>query len=310
MSTAAEILEKIGESHLECSICFNRFAQPKALDCLHSFCLDCLKHHRDSQDPYARKIKCPLCRRDTTLPSNRLEDLPTNHALSALVEDVGKREQPLQGEGSEITCQSCDEQNQALSFCNECKHFQCQECHGAHALLPVTKSHKMYMLAEPQSRWTAHKSKLREDPKCNKHPDQNINIYCNTCEKLICTTCSVLKHEKHSCADISEAFDKCKQEIAAAMAKVEKKKTQLKNAMKNTAKSRKKLDTMFEATNKKISQQADKEVARIREMEQKQKQEAKEIYQDRVKAFESSDNINDRQLREARQISQIHARLK
>ncbi|XP_022086397.1 uncharacterized protein LOC110976966 [Acanthaster planci] len=59
---------------------------------------------------------------------------------------------------------------------------------------------------------------------------------------------------------------------------------------------------MFEATNKKISQKTDKEVARIREMEQKLKQEAKEIYQDRVKTLQTADDANNAELTVAEQI--------
>ncbi|XP_022086396.1 uncharacterized protein LOC110976965 [Acanthaster planci] len=129
-----------------------------------------------------------------------------------------------------------------------------------------------------------------------------LNIYCNTCEQLICAQCIAQEHRQHSHADISEAFDKCKQQIAELLEKVGKKKKELHNTKKDTAESRKKLDTMFEATNKKISQKADKEVARIREMEQKLKQEAQGIYQDRVKTLQTAEDTNNAQLTAAEQI--------
>ncbi|XP_022086390.1 E3 ubiquitin-protein ligase TRIM33-like [Acanthaster planci] len=304
-SRAAEVLEKIGERHLECSICFQRFTEPKFLDCLHTFCLKCLHNLKLREGPQILKLKCPMCRHETMLKSDSLEDLPPNFTLSALVEEFAIQEQLLQGQGSEIKCQSCNETNQATSFCMDCAHFLCQDCQKAHERLAITKSHKIYTTAQIQSGEIAYKSKLRKEPKCEKHPDQNLNIYCDTCEQLVCTTCSVLKHEKHSRTEVSEAFDKCKQEIAAVMAKMEKKKAELSNAKKHTAKSRKKLDTMFEATNRKISQSADEEVAmevaRIREKEKKLKQEAKEIYQDRVKIFNAADDANDAQLTVAEQ---------
>ncbi|XP_022086296.1 E3 ubiquitin-protein ligase TRIM33-like [Acanthaster planci] len=298
-SATAEVLEQIGERHLKCSICFDRFNEPKLLNCIHSFCLKCLKNLREIQPMGTVKIKCPLCRRYTELERNKVDDLPTNITLSALVEEFAIHEQLLKSQGSEINCQSCEEKNQAILFCTDCTCFLCKDCQKVHERLPGSKSHKIYTMAQLQSGEIAYKSKLREEPKCDKHPDQNLNIYCNTCEQLICTTCSVLKHQKHSCADITEAFDKCKQEIEGLMAKAEKKKKERKKAKEDTAESRKKLDTMFEATNKKISQKADKEVARIREMEQKLKQEAKEIYQDRVKTLETAEDANNAQLKVA-----------
>ncbi|XP_022086165.1 E3 ubiquitin-protein ligase TRIM33-like isoform X1 [Acanthaster planci] len=292
-----EVLQEISERYLQCSICLNCFTEPKALNCLHSFCLECLKYLIENPDTETAKITCPLCRRETTLGRNEVEDLSTNFTLSALVEEFAMHEQLQQGQGSEIKCQSCDDTNQATSFCMNCAHFLCKDCQKVHERLPVTKSHQTYTLSQLQSGEIAYKSKLREEPKCEQHPDQNINIYCNTCQQLVCTTCFVLKHQKHSCSDISHAFKKCNQKIAELMAKAEDKREELNNAKTNIAESRKKLDNLFDETNKKISQKADKEVARIREMEQKLKQEAQEIYQDRVKTLTTADDINNTQLR-------------
>ncbi|XP_038058711.1 E3 ubiquitin-protein ligase TRIM33-like [Patiria miniata] len=298
---AAEVLGKIGERHLECSICLTHFAEPKFLDCLHTFCFNCLQNLRQGEDSQSVKLKCPLCRRETILGRKRVKDLPTNLTLSALVEEFTIQEQLLEGQGSEIKCQSCDENNPAISFCTECTHFICQDCHKAHARLGITKSHKTFTMAQLQSGEVAYKSKLREKPKCDKHANQNLNIYCNTCEQLVCTTCSVLKHENHYRADISEAFEACKQEIAELMIEGEEKKAILSNANECIAESRLKLDIMFESTNENISQKADKEVARIRALEQKIKKEAKNIYEDRVKTFETAKNNNNEELKEAKQ---------
>ncbi|XP_022086394.1 E3 ubiquitin-protein ligase TRIM33-like [Acanthaster planci] len=299
--SAADVLQKISERHLECSICCNLFTEPKFLDCLHTFCLKCLHNISQSEGPQILTLECPLCRHETTLANKRLEDLPTNITLSALVEEFAIQEQLLQGQGSEIKCQSCDEQNPAALFCMDCAYFLCQVCQEAHGRLKITKSHKTYTVAQLQSGEIAYKSKLREEPKCDKHPQMTLNIYCSTCEQLMCTLCPFWKHRQHSHADISEAFEKCKEEIAELMEKFEMKKKKFNNTKKDTAESRKKLDTLFVATNKKISQKADKEVARIREMEQKLKQEAKEIYQDRVKTLETADDANNTQLTVAEQ---------
>ncbi|XP_022086391.1 E3 ubiquitin-protein ligase TRIM71-like isoform X1 [Acanthaster planci] len=290
----AEVLEKIGERHLDCSICFNRFTEPKLLDCLHTFCLTCLHNLKLREGPQILKLRCPLCRKETTLPSNRLEDLPTNFTLSALVEEFEKQRQILKGQGSEIKCQSCNEQHQATLFCMDCDQFLCKDCQKVHERLAGTKSHKTCTTVQLQSGDIAYKSKLREEPKCDKHPEMNISIYCYTCQQLVCRTCSVPIHDTHAVANITEAFKKCKTETAELIAKAEHIKKQLNNKKENIAKSYKKLDTMFEDINKKISQKADKEVARIREMEQKLKQEVQEIYQDRVKTLETAeDTINN-----------------
>ncbi|XP_038054606.1 E3 ubiquitin-protein ligase TRIM71-like [Patiria miniata] len=293
--TVQSVLEKISVDHLECSICTNRFRQPKLLDCLHSFCLQCLQELRQSQDPRGTKLTCPLCRCETTLKGSGVADLPNNVAFSALVEEVTMQEKLLKGQGSDIKCQNCDEENQAISRCMDCDHFLCQECQKAHGRIAVVKSHKIYTLAQLRSGEIVYKSKLREEvPKCGKHQDQNLNVYCNTCAQVICTTCSVLDHAKHSLIGLPVAFDKCKKKVEELVAKVGKNKTELNTTIEKTCISRNKLHIMFANTKKKISEKADQEVAKIRQEEQKLLKETDRIYQKRVTTFDAAQSNNSK----------------
>ncbi|XP_038053717.1 protein PML-like [Patiria miniata] len=310
--TVQSVLEKISVDHLECSICTNRFRQPKLLDCLHSFCLQCLQELRQSQDPSGTKLTCPLCRRETVLKGSGVADLPNNFAFSALVEEVTMQEKLLEGQGSEIKCQACDEENQAISRCMDCDHFLCQECQKAHGRMTLMmKSHKICTLAQLQSGEIVYKSKLREKvPKCGKHPDQNLNVYCNSCEQVICTTCSVLDHAKHSLTGLPEAVEKCKKRVTEMVQKSERRKAELSTTIKETSKSRKELDAMFANTQKKISKKAQqeitklqqevakiqKEITKIQKEEQKLLKETDTIYKDKTIAFEAVQATNRKEV--------------
>ncbi|XP_038053681.1 E3 ubiquitin-protein ligase TRIM71-like, partial [Patiria miniata] len=298
--TAQSVLEKISVDHLECSICTNRFRQPKLLDCLHSFCLQCLHDLRQSQDPSGTKLTCPLCRRETMLKGSGVADLPNNFAFSALVEEVTMQENLLEGQGSKIKCQNCDEENQAVSRCMDCDNFLCEECQKAHGRMAVMKSHKIYTLAQFQSGEIVYKSKLREEvPKCGKHPDQNLNVYCNTCQQVICTTCSVLDHAKHSLTGLPEAAEKCKKKVTEMVQKSERRKTQLSTTIKETSKSREELDAMFANTQKKISKKVakiQKEITKIQKEEQKLLKETDTIYKDKTIAFEAVQATNRKEV--------------
>ncbi|XP_038053713.1 E3 ubiquitin-protein ligase TRIM71-like [Patiria miniata] len=302
--TAQSVLEKISVDHLECSICTNRFRQPKLLDCLHSFCLQCLQELRHSQDPSGTKLTCPLCRRETMLEGSGVADLPNNFAFSALVEEVAMQEKLLKGQGSEIKCQNCDEDNLAISRCMDCDNFLCQECQKAHGRMAVMKSHKIYTLAQLRSGEIVYKSKLREEvPKCGKHPDQNLNVYCNLCKQVICTTCSVFDHAKHSIIGLPEAVEKCKKKVTEMVQNNERRKTELSTTIEETCKSREELDTMFTNTQKKISKKAQQEirkiqqeVAKIQKEELKLKKETDMIYKDRVRIFEAAQATNRKEV--------------
>ncbi|XP_038059500.1 tripartite motif-containing protein 45-like [Patiria miniata] len=301
--TVQSVLGKISRDHLECPICSDRFTEPKVLDCLHSFCQKCLEKVRQSQRSQDAKLVCPLCRRDTILKGD-VSDLPSDFKLSALVDEVNVYEKLLEGQRSEIKCQACDEENQAVSRCMDCDHFLCKQCQAAHKRLSLMKTHQIYTLAQLQSGEVTYKSKIREyTPKCGKHSDQNLTIYCNTCEKLVCTTCAILDHERHSRVDLPEAVDKCKRDVARMSVKAEQNKAKLKTNISEVDDNYRKLNAMHADTTKKISSKADKEVARImeeisriREKEQKLKEEADTVLKDRTKTLETARATNDSRL--------------
>ncbi|XP_072111593.1 RING finger protein 228 [Mobula birostris] len=65
----------------ECKICYNYFdldrRAPKILECLHTFCEECLTtlHVREDR-PW--RIACPICRHKTAVPDYRIHNLPNN----------------------------------------------------------------------------------------------------------------------------------------------------------------------------------------------------------------------------------------
>ncbi|XP_033883416.1 E3 ubiquitin-protein ligase RNF183 [Acipenser ruthenus] len=65
----------------ECKICYNYFdldrRAPKILECLHTFCEECLTTLHFRQDRLWR-IGCPVCRHKTPVPDYRIINLPNN----------------------------------------------------------------------------------------------------------------------------------------------------------------------------------------------------------------------------------------
>ena len=62
-SRVKTLREQISDN-LECSICLDKFKDPKVLSCLHTFCLDCLKGLLPS-DGGQSYVTCPVCRTET-----------------------------------------------------------------------------------------------------------------------------------------------------------------------------------------------------------------------------------------------------
>ncbi|XP_071790606.1 uncharacterized protein [Asterias amurensis] len=288
--TVESFLGKISRDHLECAVCSDNFKNPKVLDCLHTFCLKCLREMRTRQHPENKKLICPICRKETNLEKIEVDDLPHNFTLDALVDELYVHQKLLGTEPSRVTCQSCEEEDlTAVSRCVDCDHFLCQDCKHAHGRLAVTRSHTTYSLDQYRSGEIVYKSKLREHiPKCQKHLDQSLTIYCNTCEQMTCTTCSVLNHGQHALVIIPEAYDSFKQQVTDLVSKVKNNIKELQDAKDTANMLQMKLDTSFAETKKKISQRADDVVAKVKEEEQKLTQESEKIYKERSETFNTS----------------------
>ncbi|KAI4882220.1 hypothetical protein NFI96_006221 [Prochilodus magdalenae] len=70
----------------ECKICYNYFdldrRAPKLLECLHTFCAECLHAlHLREERPW--RVTCPVCRHRTRVPDCRIRALPCNTKAAA-----------------------------------------------------------------------------------------------------------------------------------------------------------------------------------------------------------------------------------
>ena len=68
---------------------------------------------------------------------------------------------------------------------------------------------------------------------CFVHEDKELELYCETCGKLICTRCALKggKHHDHSYEELEEAFRKYKEEIASSLEPMEKQVTIMKETL-------------------------------------------------------------------------------
>ncbi|XP_071795948.1 uncharacterized protein [Asterias amurensis] len=131
--------------------------------------------------------------------------------------------------------------------------------------------------------------------KCSKHT-QDLIMYCETCKMMVCITCISRDHRLHPVIEPSEALHKRRQQINDELAKVRESVNIFNIAVQDLDMIRKTLDEMFASTKDKISEKADKEiakaVARIKGEEQKLVQEAERTYKDRVKKIENAHATN------------------
>jgi hypothetical protein len=71
-------------------------------------------------------------------------------------------------------------------------------------------------------------------PKCVKHSNKNVELYCESCGVFVCGDCVILDHpvSTHKCMIISDAVQKYKREINESIMKANETISELNNSLK------------------------------------------------------------------------------
>ncbi|XP_072046771.1 E3 ubiquitin-protein ligase TRIM45-like [Amphiura filiformis] len=212
---------------VQCGICHAAIEKPKALPCLHTFCLKCLTSWVESSakkhpDKYKDAVSCPTCREDFPLPKGGVKELRTNFFVSKLKErnEIMKK---LYEKDARIPCTSCDNsENQAVGRCIECNDFLCKKCVDIHKSVRVLKHHHVLTLEELRTgKLTMHN--LPEQEMCPKHKREVLNFYCETCDEPICRDCTVVGHPRpdHKQTELKSAAEERNDKLLELFKQVE-----------------------------------------------------------------------------------------
>ena len=70
---------------LHCSLCLDEFKDPRALPCLHKFCLDCLVQLCASSQHHG-KLKCPMCQEQHQIPLSGADGFRKDFRIKSFME--------------------------------------------------------------------------------------------------------------------------------------------------------------------------------------------------------------------------------
>ena len=88
-----ERLASAVEQQLRCPICLLKLRIPRLLECMHTFCEECIANvAKHSKNNGGVLVRCPTCRRTTRVPD--VTKLPKNYIVENIVEtlDLAKME--------------------------------------------------------------------------------------------------------------------------------------------------------------------------------------------------------------------------
>ncbi|KAG8137202.1 putative Tripartite motif-containing 3b protein [Naja naja] len=157
-SSSSPVVRQIDKQFLVCSICLDRYHNPKVLPCLHTFCERCLQNYIP---PQSLTLSCPVCRQTSILPEKGVAALQNNFFITNLMEVLQRQPDSAGHEdaiamldsvsavpGKPLSCPNHEGKTMEY-YCEACETAMCHECtvgeHREHVTVPlrdVVEQHK------------------------------------------------------------------------------------------------------------------------------------------------------------------------
>ena len=179
-------------SMLHCYICGNLYSVPKLLNCLHTFCLKCLKDLIFYKEH--KKIECVVCGQKTHIPDVGMTALPDNVVVKNVLAFKA-------AESEAVYCDICalhHLQVKVSGKCLDCGDKLCAECCEKHTFSRQTVNHTVTSLQDQQGN-EIKGTKSRENLilNCQEHQDEKLKFYCVACQVIVCRDCILVAHNLH-----------------------------------------------------------------------------------------------------------------
>ena len=214
-------LDKKLKDQLTCPICLCTFKDPKALQCFHVFCQECLQRLVVENKEGQSSLSCPTCRQSTLVPTTTgsLQPAFYIHHLFEIRDALEKVKEPQKS-----LCEKCKTPRPATNYCRDCGEFICVMCTTIHGEWDIFAKHEVVALKEFESKVKNLGALKRVTLYCPQHQDMKLDLYCETCEELICLHCTVSKHcrPEHKYDLVGDTFEKHKNELTLSLKPVEK----------------------------------------------------------------------------------------
>uniref|UniRef100_A0A3B5ME93 RING-type E3 ubiquitin transferase n=1 Tax=Xiphophorus couchianus TaxID=32473 RepID=A0A3B5ME93_9TELE len=197
-----------------CPICKLSFhnREPKLLPCLHSFCRRCDDVHSSTEKELIGSIRCPVCGQECW-EVDVLDNFFVKDSAEVPSSTVEKTSQ---------VCMSCDDNTEATGYCVECVEFLCLTCVEAHQRVKFTRDHTIRQKEEmsPEALGVSTQKPVF----CDVHKQEPLKLFCETCDRLTCRDCQLLKHKDHNYQFLEDAYRNHKQYLETMTLQLQEKR--------------------------------------------------------------------------------------
>ncbi|XP_049580749.1 tripartite motif-containing protein 3 [Syngnathus scovelli] len=203
---ASPVVRQIDKQFLVCSICLDRYHNPKVLPCLHTFCERCLQNYIP---PQSLTLSCPVCRQTSILPEKGVAALQNNFFITNLMEVLQRDPECSRPEA----CNALDSAGAAATTCpplscpnheGKVMEFYCESCETAMCLECTEGEHREHVTVPLRDVLEQHKSALKNqlDTVRNRLPQLTVAI------ELVNEISKQLTERKHAAVtEINDTFD-------------------------------------------------------------------------------------------------------
>ena len=164
------------EKEIECGICLMQIKSAKLLNCLHTFCENCL-------DRITKRgfISCPYCHAITELPEEGVKGLSPNFFFNRIADIINTKTGSKPTE--ESICGNCDCGQTVQFYCDDCKHFLCGSCTDCHNKMKFLSGHHIVDLTKFSSK--DFQIFIGKPGECKKHIKAELTLFCEDCKQCI-----------------------------------------------------------------------------------------------------------------------------
>ena len=254
---AEQALKKL-KDQLTCAVCLDAFKDPKLLQCFHVYCKDCLQRLVVGEDDHEGiSLRCPTCRQSTPLPpGSNVSDLQPAfhiHNLFEIQKTVEKMRDP-----QKLQCDKCKTPRQATSYCRDCGEFICDVCNIVHKDWDTFSKHEVVPLEQLESKLKQLDSLKKLTLYCSLHEGKELELYCETCDMLICLHCTIKKHKDHQYDLVGDLFKKYETGITGGLKRIQRRREMVDSTLKQVNEQSQSLSDQRVAIEADIRQQIQK----------------------------------------------------
>ncbi|XP_078376430.1 E3 ubiquitin-protein ligase TRIM45-like [Oculina patagonica] len=256
------------KEHVTCSICLDIYTDPKTIDCLHTFCCECLKEHALTNHRQGF-YRCPECNAQIGIPEgNRFNSLPNSFLHNSLLSLLAVRRS---NDGNEISCSMCQKKSAETNYCFDCEKFMCPDCVKAHDLFRTAafEGHKVTPVKHIGFQPEDYEALLKRQSFCSQkyHEREVTRFFCLQCQDCVCQVCIVTDHKSHDVVPLDKAADDEKANIIAEAERMKEKVQACSDVILQLEVIELELKTNTLTAKRSVSQTAEQMIAKIRERE-------------------------------------------